>query len=70
MYRFRTTVTNAAKIGGPSTPHDDLRITWVGHFLRQSKLHELRHLPNLVNGTMSRVGPRPHVEWAVDLSFQ
>lgn len=67
MFKFRSMLQNADAIGGTSTPEDDPRITRPGKFLRKYKLDELPQLLNVLNGSMSLVGPRPQVRWAVDL---
>jgi lipopolysaccharide/colanic/teichoic acid biosynthesis glycosyltransferase len=67
MYKFRSMVTNADRIGGSSTPDDDPRITRIGRKFRGWKLDELPNLINVFKGDMSFVGPRPQVKWAVDL---
>ncbi len=67
ILKFRTMVTNAEATGGSTTPEDDPRVTAVGRFLRGNKLDELPQLWNVLIGEMSLVGPRPQVQWAVDL---
>jgi lipopolysaccharide/colanic/teichoic acid biosynthesis glycosyltransferase len=67
IFKFRTMVVDAERIGASSTPEDDPRVTRAGKFLRQYKLDELPQLLNVLNGTMSLVGPRPQVAWAVEL---
>ena len=59
IYKFRTMVTEAEKLGGTDTAADDPRITRAGHFLRRYKLDEFPQLLNVIKGEMSLVGPRP-----------
>ena len=61
IYKFRTMVENAEKLGAQVTTGDDPRITRIGRFLRKYKLDELPQLINVVKGEMSLVGPRPEV---------
>ena len=67
MFKFRTMVPNADKLGGPSTADDDPRITKIGKFLRKYKLDELPQLINVLKGEMSFVGPRPEVPYYVNM---
>ena len=67
MLKFRTMRVDADRIGPSSTSNDDPRITRVGKLLRATKLDELPQLWNVVRGEMSIVGPRPQVQWAVEL---
>jgi lipopolysaccharide/colanic/teichoic acid biosynthesis glycosyltransferase len=67
MFKYRTMVANADKIGGFSTADDDPRITKTGKVIRRLKLDELPQLLNVLKGDMSFVGPRPEVKHYVDM---
>lgn len=61
IFKFRSMVKNADKIGGGTTALNDPRITKVGNFLRKTKLDETPQLFNILAGTMSFIGPRPEL---------
>ncbi|VYU31458.1 sugar transferase [Clostridium tertium] len=67
IYKFRTMVTDAEKLGKQITVGKDSRITKVGAFLRKFKIDELPQLLNVLKGDMSLVGPRPEVPKYVSL---
>jgi lipopolysaccharide/colanic/teichoic acid biosynthesis glycosyltransferase len=67
IYKFRTMVIDAEKLGGSATAEDDPRITPIGKFLRRHKLDELPQFLNVLAGDMSLVGPRPEVQKYVDM---
>ena len=67
IYKFRTMVINAEKLGGSATAEDDPRITAIGKFLRRHKLDEIPQFLNVLVGDMSLVGPRPEVQKYVDM---
>jgi exopolysaccharide biosynthesis polyprenyl glycosylphosphotransferase len=60
MYKFRTMRADAERATGPVlAAENDPRVTWLGRFLRATRLDELPQLWNLLRGDMSFVGPRP-----------
>ena len=67
IFKFRTMVVDAEKLGASSTSDDDARITRIGKFLRKHKLDELPQLINVLIGDMSLVGPRPEVKYYTDM---
>lgn len=66
IYKFRTMVQNADKIGPAVTTGGDSRITRMGKLIRRCRLDEFSQLINVLNGSMSLVGPRPEVRRYVD----
>lgn len=67
IFKFRTMVENAEKLGGPSTAGDDPRLTKIGKILKRYQLDELPQLINVMKGEMSFVGPRPEVPFYVNM---
>jgi lipopolysaccharide/colanic/teichoic acid biosynthesis glycosyltransferase len=59
QYKFRTMVQDAGPEKGVSGGDKAHRITPLGHKLRAARLDELPQMFNVLNGTMSFVGPRP-----------
>lgn len=60
MIKFRTMRPDAERGTGPVlAAENDPRVTWLGRFLRATRLDELPQLWNLLRGDMSFVGPRP-----------
>lgn len=61
IFKFRTMVKDADKLGSQVTVDNDMRITKVGGVLRKYRLDELPQLFNIFLGDMSFVGTRPEV---------
>ena len=59
MYKFRT-MTDERDENGELLP-DDVRLTKFGKWLRNTSLDELPEAFNILNGTMSIIGPRPQL---------
>ncbi|PLX28755.1 hypothetical protein C0581_01175 [Candidatus Parcubacteria bacterium] len=64
MYKLRTMYAlskdgSAETQGAQFAKKDDERITWIGKFLRKSRLDELPQAWNLLRGDITLIGPRP-----------
>lgn len=66
IFKFRTMVTGADKMGTQVTVSGDNRITKVGRFIRKCRLDEVSQLIDIWRGTMTFVGTRPEVPKYVD----
>ena len=63
MYKFRSMHVNAQDIrnadGSTYNGEKDPRVTKIGKFMRTTSIDELPQILNMLNGTMSLIGPRP-----------
>lgn len=66
IFKFRTMVTDADRIGTLVTIGNDSRITAVGAKIRKVRLDEIPQLLNILTGDMTFVGTRPEVKKYVD----
>ncbi|MCH3918176.1 MAG: sugar transferase [Spirochaetia bacterium] len=67
IFKFRSMIPDCEGKGRWNVGDKDPRITKIGHFLRKSKLDELPQLINVFIGDMSLVGPRPELQYYVDM---
>jgi lipopolysaccharide/colanic/teichoic acid biosynthesis glycosyltransferase len=62
IFKFATMLKNSLNMGsGSITLQNDYRVTFVGKFLRKTKINEVPQIINILKGDMSLVGPRPLV---------
>lgn len=61
IFKFRSMVSNAERMGALVTVNEDSRITRVGKIIRKCRLDELGQLIDVFRGTMTFVGTRPEV---------
>ena len=67
LYKFRTMIENAEKESGPVwSQGKDSRITRIGKCLRKHRLDEIPQLLNVINGSMSFIGPRPERQFFIE----
>jgi putative colanic acid biosysnthesis UDP-glucose lipid carrier transferase len=60
VYKFRSMAVTEEGGDVVQAKQDDQRVTTLGHFLRRTSLDELPQFFNVLQGSMSVVGPRPH----------
>jgi exopolysaccharide biosynthesis polyprenyl glycosylphosphotransferase len=60
VFKFRTMRQNHAADGSVQAVRGDARVTKLGAVLRRTSIDEVPQLLNVLNGSMSLVGPRPH----------
>ncbi len=67
IWKFATMLKNSPNMGSKDlTMRNDPRVTFMGRFLRKSKLNELPQLINILTGDMSFTGPRPLMKSGFD----
>lgn len=65
MFKFRTMIVEQFDMNGNEIMSED-RITSIGRILRKLSLDELPQLFNILNGTMSIIGPRPMLDYQAE----
>ena len=66
IFKFRTMVNDAEKVGAQVTVNNDCRVTRVGKLIRKCRLDEVSQLIDVWRGAMTFVGTRPEVNKYVE----
>jgi lipopolysaccharide/colanic/teichoic acid biosynthesis glycosyltransferase len=67
LYKFRSMKVTRTGIDDAFEPGNTVRVTKVGRFIRSTKMDEIPQLLNVLKGEMSLVGPRPEIQFWVDV---
>jgi len=66
LWKFRSMVKGADKLGSYSVAADDARVTRLGRILRRTHLDELPNFFNVLKGDMAFIGPRAEIPYYVE----
>ena len=66
IFKFRSMVQDADRVGTAVTVKGDARVTRVGAFIRKYRFDEFSQLIDVLRGKMTLVGTRPEVQKYVD----
>ena len=66
IFKFRSMVADAEKLGPQLSSTEDKRVTRFGRWMRKIRLDEIPQFFNVLIGDMSIVGPRPERQYFID----